>query len=124
MTHTSIVPIFTLERNGEVDVVAVDPSRKCGPLGANTISYKFLVTCRRKFDADGFIIDHERIADYMTRTFGRVDVFPSCELIADRACRDVWTLLKSHGAEPIKMTVTVAAFGMAGVTAEFPAELS
>lgn len=112
-------PTLTLERNGSFDVDASDISCKCGPVGADTITYQIKVECRDRLDPSGFLIDHNDLHAYMVRTFGgKQQVFPSCERMADRSARELWRLIRSHGAYPVRLRVTVAAFGMAGVTAK------
>lgn len=114
---------LTLERNGTVDVVATgDVSRKCGPIGANTLAFRVFVECPDTcLDDDGFVIDHNELQAYFDRTWGKVTDFPSCERIAKQAIRELHDLMVEKGSHPCRIEVTVAAFGQAGITAHWPA---
>jgi hypothetical protein len=110
-----------LERNGTVEVRARDTSVKCGPPGANVLTYRVLVTAGDHcVDGAGFLIDHNDIAAYFERTYSVVHVFPSCELIAAQAIRDLHQIMSDRGCDVCSLEVSIAAFGQAGVTARWP----
>lgn len=115
-----------LERNGFIDVVATgDASRKCGPPGANRLSYRVFVECPDdSLDQDGFLIDHNDLGKYFDEVWSKLIDFPSCERIAAKACRDIHDLMIERGSRPCGIEVTVAAFGQAGITATWPARVT
>lgn len=103
---------------GKFDVDARDVSKKCGPVGANTIQWELDALCGNDLDANGFLIDYRHIDAWMAETFGgKRDVFPSCEIIARDAAAGLFRLFLDNGSRPICVSVTARAFGQNGITA-------
>lgn len=87
---------FRQERTGSFSVNASkDRTLKCGPIDENTMVYTVVLTTTcDQLDARGFIVDHQDIHAYFKHTFSDVEVFPSCELIAMKALRDLCAMVR------------------------------
>ena len=84
-----------MERQGQFIVNwTVSATTQCGVPGNNILSYRVkLETSDKHLDPNGFIIDNNKIQEYFVQTYGKVEKFVSCELIASAACRDFRKML-------------------------------
>lgn len=99
---------------------ANDETCRCGPIGTTrTISYRVLVvSCPADLDPRGFMVDWQDIDRYFTDTFRHLDKFPSCELIAIQAVRDIVSLVGPERCSAVTVIVGTGAIP-AGMTARW-----
>jgi hypothetical protein len=99
---------------------ANDETCRCGPIGTTrTISYRVLViSCPADLDSRGFMVDWQDIDRYFADTFRHLDKFPSCELIAIQAVRDIVSLVGADRCSAVTVIVGTGAIP-AGMTARW-----
>ncbi len=98
-----------------------DDRFQCGATGEREMQYHVRIICDpTKLTPEGFTIDRSKVKAYFEAKYRRIDVLPSCELMAMTACEDLAALV-GPGACGVEVTMN-GHRPEAGLTAIWTAE--
>lgn len=111
-----MIQSITLRRRARFVVLSCRGSRdnQCGSRGTSEFEYEVRITTDPVISPEGFIIDSLEVKRYFEERFGNVDVLPSCEVMAMRACEDLSALV---GETCQRIEVEVGTDALAGLSA-------
>lgn len=109
---------ITLKRTGVFSVHAEDYSGQCGRLGQTVVRYNVIVR-GNKLNPQGWLLDNTDIPSYFETTFRNVQRFPSCEEMAQTACKDLCAMAEKGGAFPDYVRVGITVIEDSEISAEW-----
>lgn len=98
---------LTIHRKGSLNMSGAHPNQ-CYRTGHTSYRYVVRIACAPSLDAQGFLIDHDRLHDAM-QSLGKAP--DSCENLCLRAVRCLRATLEAHGCKWLRIYVMLAPKG-------------